>query len=845
MQNKSMDHLGNEYPSDRARAQAYGLNDPAVKRRIKTGWSLERALTTPLFSPEVYRRVKPKRCKDHLGNEYPSESARAKAYGLNDPAVKVRLRYGWSLEKALTTPLHPPVYDGMGNEFASISDMISFYGITKVVYSNRKKAGWPLERILTTPICRNTWVDLNGNEYSSYKKLCKANGISESKFIRKYKAGCTLEECMDDSISMSSGECRISQYLREKGIEFKYNCSIASIWNNCFDPSLRHLRIDFILWVGKEILAVEFDGRQHFERNYMNSKLDEIALRDSKKTEFLRENRIPFLRIRYTQMESIAVILNDFVKNSDQYLEKHNPMLSDSEYYMIRDEIGVIDCSNMASEQKCIDHKGIAYPTITAMCRAYGKSRQAVMWRVKAGSTLEEALETPVEQTYYDDSGNVYHSISDICRKTKMGRVTAKRVVSGEIGWDEAKIKQDNTDHKGRTYKSFKDMCKQYNKSEQSVKRRLSQGYDIEYALTCPRGPIKEKYEMKGKHYANLNEVAKAIGISSYTLNQRRKEGMTLDEIFETKGKSNKIKAPKIKYYLDGKGYSSYAEIAKAYNLSYYKLLKYLKMGLSLQEAVVYTPAPKPRPPQKPKSYEVDGVIYHSISEVARAFNIPANRLSKYMKLYSIEEAIKRVKEETTIFTNEEGKTFRTYQEIADYYGISVTVLYNRCRMMTILEALNYRKKNCVTDHCGKLFNSKKEMAEYWGITPKALEGRLSLGWDLQRALTTPMKTYVEDHEGRRFMTTKEMCEFYKKDPKVVRHRLSKNWSLKDALTKPTDYRCQDIYGNEFSSSKEMCKFHQIDYSSYRKLLKNNIPEHEAFLKLINSRDKRRGGEPV
>ena len=41
------DHLGCEFESKRKRAEAYGLKHTTVDFRLKTGWTLEEALTTP------------------------------------------------------------------------------------------------------------------------------------------------------------------------------------------------------------------------------------------------------------------------------------------------------------------------------------------------------------------------------------------------------------------------------------------------------------------------------------------------------------------------------------------------------------------------------------------------------------------------------------------------------------------------------------------------------------------------------------------------------------------------------------------------------------------------------
>ena len=45
-------------------------------------------------------------CRDHLGKEYHSFQAMARAYGLSSVMLSKRLnQYGWDLEKALTAPL--------------------------------------------------------------------------------------------------------------------------------------------------------------------------------------------------------------------------------------------------------------------------------------------------------------------------------------------------------------------------------------------------------------------------------------------------------------------------------------------------------------------------------------------------------------------------------------------------------------------------------------------------------------------------------------------------------------------------------------------------------------------
>ena len=66
------DHQGNEYPSQSAMCRAYEIptstNEP---RRDKLKWSLENCLT---IKPKNHQNAGHK-CKDHLGKEFESQAA--------------------------------------------------------------------------------------------------------------------------------------------------------------------------------------------------------------------------------------------------------------------------------------------------------------------------------------------------------------------------------------------------------------------------------------------------------------------------------------------------------------------------------------------------------------------------------------------------------------------------------------------------------------------------------------------------------------------------------------------------------------------------------------------------
>lgn len=151
-QKKVKDHLGHEFKSLASMARAYGKEPDRVRKRINADWDVKRALTTPIkenkFSqpitapngityPNAHEMCKDYHVpynrfiarltirkwplidalksdkysgafipgRDHLGKDYPSQSAMARAWGIPPNCYLTRLEAGWSIKKALTTPV--------------------------------------------------------------------------------------------------------------------------------------------------------------------------------------------------------------------------------------------------------------------------------------------------------------------------------------------------------------------------------------------------------------------------------------------------------------------------------------------------------------------------------------------------------------------------------------------------------------------------------------------------------------------------------------------------------------------------------------------------------------------
>jgi lambda repressor-like predicted transcriptional regulator len=93
----------------------------------------------------------------------------------------------------------------------------------------------------------------------------------------------------------------------------------------------------------------------------------------------------------------------------------------------------------------------------------------------------------------------------------------------------------------------------------------------------------------------------------------------------------------------------------------------------------------------------------------------------------------------------------------------------------------------CV-DHLGNKYRSITALSKAYGIPYAALQRRLRHGWDLEKALTKPVKKkpdkYV-DHKGVRYSSMTDLAAAYGMSTPTLINRLKKGWDLEKALTAP------------------------------------------------------------
>lgn len=158
--------------------------------------------------------------------------------------------------------------------------------------------------------------------------------------------------------------------------------------------------------------------------------------------------------------------------------------------------------SSEKARQPVYDHLHNEYPSIRAMCKAYGVRESTFSKRRSRGRSLQESLmperlvrkdakpKVACKNTRicYDPSGREFPNRSEMCKFWHMDYFIYQARISR--GWDEQKalitpVKPHMCcDHLGNQFSTAKEMCKHWGVSYTTFISRRSRGWSIERALT-------------------------------------------------------------------------------------------------------------------------------------------------------------------------------------------------------------------------------------------------------------------------------------------------------------------------------------------------------------------------
>ena len=143
------DHQGRKFKTCDEMCEFWGVDLDVYRCRVHSlKWSKERALTTPVKTR--VRRTLP--TVDHKGRTFESFEELARCYAMCPDTLKHRLKSGMSLEQALTTPArrgqHVQCKDHLGNVYHTFTDMCDFWGAKYITFISRLNRGLSIEECL-------------------------------------------------------------------------------------------------------------------------------------------------------------------------------------------------------------------------------------------------------------------------------------------------------------------------------------------------------------------------------------------------------------------------------------------------------------------------------------------------------------------------------------------------------------------------------------------------------------------------------------------------------------------------------------------------------------------------
>ena len=138
-------------------------------------------------------------------------------------------------------------------------------------------------------------------------------------------------------------------------------------------------------------------------------------------------------------------------------------------------------------------------------------------------------------------------------------------------------------------------------------------------------------------------------------------------------------------------------------------------------------------------------------------------------------------------------------------------------------------------------------MAKAWGIARNVLDHRLSKGWDLKAALTTPVgsgyfvKHQCTDHLGNTYSSKAAMAQAYGMTFALLEKRLTKGMSLEEALTTPVmgwNRPVTDCFGQTFASISVAARFYGLNAENLAHKLRRGTSFAEVSRQLTGGSQK-------
>ena len=153
------------------------------------------------------------------------------------------------------------------------------------------------------------------------------------------------------------------------------------------------------------------------------------------------------------------------------------------------------------SYRVCTDHTGRRFPTFRALCAAWRQPEKRAAKRLAKGWQLERALTAPPMKPWdpvpcTDHTGRWFPSVTAMCAAWGIERRTwnyrravgwsVERALTEEPSHEHPEIRIPRQDHTGRVFPTAEAMCLAWGQTSRRVRGRLLLCWSLKQALTTP-----------------------------------------------------------------------------------------------------------------------------------------------------------------------------------------------------------------------------------------------------------------------------------------------------------------------------------------------------------------------
>lgn len=215
----------------------------------------------------------------------------------------------------------------------------------------------------------------------------------------------------------------------------------------------------------------------------------------------------------------------------------------------------------------------------------------------------------------------------------------------------------------------------------------------------------------------------------------------------------------------EGKTYETIKTLAKTYEIDYEHLCRLLRNGWTVDDAMKIC---REKVYGIGKIYEYEGRAYRSPKKLAETYGLPKNSLVHFLaRCNTVEEAVKRCREQQEEKIILWGREYRNRHEIAETFGVNYSSInYGvNCKRMSLEETIQELLKKEPILFEGKSYQTITDLCVSYQVQPCNVLERLLQGKTLYEAVYVPVrnngKVFEKEFEGKIYQNAAFLCREY------------------------------------------------------------------------------------